>query len=124
ELDQACEYGQVGVAHEVTWGGARSSSVPAGPWPELTEARGWARHMNTTDLARVRFTVPLVPARELEAVLIYHQRERDESALTHKRETDWGYSTARCAAPTAQHFTDDWNAVTCPACRALADPPR
>lgn len=97
--------------------------VAAGPWSDLTEARDWARMINRGDLARVRFTVPVVPTRDLEAMLIYEQRQRDSGTFIHKREVDWGYDTARCLAPAPRRITDDWDQVTCPACLALADPP-
>ncbi|WP_435070876.1 hypothetical protein [Amycolatopsis thermoflava] len=45
-------------------------TVAAGNWPDLIEARIWARDMNRSRLARVRAVVPLVSAgglaRELE----------------------------------------------------------
>ncbi|MEU0512593.1 hypothetical protein [Amycolatopsis sp. NPDC006125] len=45
-------------------------TVAAGNWPDLIEARTWARDTNRSRLARVRAVVPLVSAsgltRELE----------------------------------------------------------
>ncbi|GAA3831574.1 MULTISPECIES: hypothetical protein [Amycolatopsis] len=37
-------------------------TVAAGNWPDLIEARTWARDMNRSRLVRVRAVVPLVSA--------------------------------------------------------------
>lgn len=44
-------------------------TVAAGNWPDHTEASTWARDLNRSRLARVRFVVPLVLARDLTADL-------------------------------------------------------
>jgi hypothetical protein len=44
-------------------------TVAAGNWPELPEAREWARGINRSGLAQVRFVAPLVVARDLEIEL-------------------------------------------------------
>ncbi|OXM70742.1 MULTISPECIES: hypothetical protein [Amycolatopsis] len=40
-------------------------TVAAGNWPDLIEARAWARATNRSRLARVRAVVPLVTAQRL-----------------------------------------------------------
>ncbi|WP_236793242.1 hypothetical protein [Amycolatopsis sp. GM8] len=44
-------------------------TVAAGNWPDLGEARGWARDLNQTRLALVRGVFPLVLARDLRIEL-------------------------------------------------------
>ncbi|UQS21757.1 MULTISPECIES: hypothetical protein [Amycolatopsis] len=40
-------------------------TVAAGSWPDLIEARTWARATNRARVARVRGVLPLVSARDL-----------------------------------------------------------
>jgi hypothetical protein len=42
-----------------------AETVAAGSWPDLGEARDWARQVNRGRLARIRAVVPLVIARDL-----------------------------------------------------------
>ena len=48
---------------------ANGEIVAAGNWPDLVEARAWARTTNRSRVARVRLVVPLVSASALTTEL-------------------------------------------------------